>query len=227
MVRIRRAALAAALLMAAAGARAAAPSGPGPTPPDFTGATAAVAPVDYRVQPYDTFEVTVLQLDSVNRTVQVSPTGEIALPLAGILQVAGMTTKEIADLIAVRLSQHELQHPEVTVALKEAVNRKFTVEGSVTQPGVYPLTGSLTLMQGVATAKGSDQYADERHITVFRDIDGRHQTLTFNLDDVRRGKIQDPPIYPKDVIVVAGSKSKRFIRDVGPIIPLVYLLPRF
>ena len=110
------------------------------------------------VQPFDTLEVTVLQLETLNRTVEVNSVGVISLPLAGDFLVSGRTTKQIAKDIANRLGEHDLQNPQVTVtlkdasqstvSLKDAARRGFTVEGSVTQPGVYSIYGPTTLLRG-------------------------------------------------------------------------------
>jgi polysaccharide export outer membrane protein len=187
------------------------------------------------VQPFDTLDINVLQLDSLNRTVEVNSVGVITLPLAGDFNVVGKTTKQVAADIAERLGRHDLQNPEVTVTLKDpsqqtvslrdAARRGFTVEGSVAQPGVYSVYGPTTLLQGIAMAKGIDQYANEKHVTIFRDVAGRAVGQTYNLNNIRDGKIADPPIYPRDTIVVASSKTRRFIRDFAPIAPLVYLIP--
>ena len=76
-------------------------------------------------------------------------------------------------------------------------------------------------------AKGVDQYANEKNVTIFREVNGQNQGYLFSLVDIRRGKIADPPIYPKDTIVVATSKTRRFVRDFAPLAPLVYLVPKF
>lgn len=187
------------------------------------------------VQPFDVIEVNVLQLESLNRTVEVNSVGVITLPLAGDFTVVGKTTKQVAADIAERLGRHDLQNPEVTVTLKDpsqqtvslrdTARRGFTVEGSVTQPGVYSIYGPTTLLQGVAMAKGLDQYANERRVTLFRGANGRAEGEVYNLNDIRSGKIADPPIYPRDTIVVAVSKTRRFIRDFAPVAPLLYLIP--
>ena len=187
------------------------------------------------VQPFDVLDVNVLQLDSLNRTVEVNSVGVITLPLAGDFNVTGKTTRQVAAEIAERLGRHDLQNPEVTVTLKDpsqqtvslrdTARRGFTVEGSVTQPGVYSIYGPTTLLQGLAMAKGVDQYANEKHVAVFRDMKGRAEGEVYNLNDIRDGKIADPPIYPRDTIVVAVSKTRRFVRDFAPIAPLVYLIP--
>ncbi len=189
-----------------------------------------------RVQPYDTLDITVLQLDTLTRQVQVNGVGVLSLPMVGELNVAGQTTRQIAGEITTRL-KHDLQDPQVTVTLKEVsqqnaslkdvARRGITVEGSVTQPGIYPLYGPTTLLQGLAMAKGVDQYANEKSVTIFREVDGKSEGAIYNLASIREGKIADPPIYPKDTIVVAGSKVRRFVRDFAPIAPLVYFIPKF
>ena len=113
------------------------------------------------VQPFDVLDVNVLQLESLNRTVEVNSVGVITLPLAGEFNVMGKTTKQVAAEIAERLGRHDLQNPEVTVTLKDpsqqtvslrdTARRGFTVEGSVTQPGVYSIYGPTTLLQGLAS----------------------------------------------------------------------------
>lgn len=218
-------------MAASAGAQASSPLGDSSSDPAVSDSAAAE-----RVQPFDSLEVSVLQLPDMNRTVEVNAIGVISLPLAGDFNVAGKTTKQISADIAERLGRHDLQNPQVTVALKdasqgtvslkEAGRRGFTVEGSVAQPGVYSIYGPTTLLQGLALAKGLDQYANEKRVTIFREAQGRAQSAVYNLADIRDGKAIDPPIYPKDIIEVAGSKSKRFLRDFGPLIPLIYLLPR-
>ena len=66
--------------------------------------------------------------------------------------------------------------------------------------------------------------ANEKHVTIYRLVDGRRVSAIYNVDDVRGGKVADPRIYAGDVIVVALSNKRRLIRDYAPALPLVYLL---
>jgi len=194
-------------------------------PPDYT-PPAQQDLQDYHVGPFDVLDVSVLDVDNLNRSVVVSSTGVISLPLSGDFDVTGKTTDQIASEIALRLGRHDLQDPHVTVTLKDSASLKFTVEGSVLQPGVYPITTPMTLLQGLATAKGPDPVADEKRVTIYRLVDGRRESALYNVDDIRRGRTLDPRIYAGDVIVVAMSGKRRFIRDFGPALPLLYLLPK-
>lgn len=211
--------------MAIAASNAAVQDLPPPDPVSYD----TQAPTDYRVGPFDMLDVSVLQVDNLNRTVQVSPTGVISLPLSGDFNVTGKTTKQIEADIEARLSRHDLQDPEVTVTVKDSASLKFTVEGSVAQPGVYPIGGSTTLLQALATAKGTDQFADDKRVMIYRQVGGQRREAIYDVGDIRRGKTPDPQIYPGDLVVVAVSKSKRGVRDWSPLIPLValaYLLPK-
>ena len=207
------------------GARASSPAiAPSDLPPPNYTPPATGQLQDYRVGPFDVLDVSVLEVDNLSRTVVVSSTGVISLPLSGDIDVTGKTTDQIAAEIAHRLGEHDLQNPQVTVTLKDSASLKFTVEGSVLQPGVYPITGPMPLLQGLATAHGPDPVANEKHVTIYRLVDGRRVSAIYNVDDVRGGKVADPRIYAGDVIVVALSNKRRLIRDYAPALPLVYLL---
>ena len=130
------------------GARASSPAiAPSDLPPPNYTPPATGQLQDYRVGPFDVLDVSVLEVDNLSRTVVVSSTGVISLPLSGDIDVTGKTTDQIAAEIAHRLGEHDLQNPQVTVTLKDSASLKFTVEGSVLQPGVYPITGPMTLLQ--------------------------------------------------------------------------------
>jgi polysaccharide export outer membrane protein len=197
-----------------------------PPPDGFSSTTQSME--EYRVGVFDTLIIAVLQLDPPehpDHTVQVSPTGYISLPLAGDFKVAGKTTREIANDIALQLGKRELQDPQVTVMVKDAQSLKFTVEGSVAKPGVYPVSGPMTLLQGLATAQGSDQYADNRHVMLYRQVAGQKREAIYNLNDIRTGKMLDPPIYAQDLIIVPGSSTKRALRDYGALMSLLFFVP--
>jgi polysaccharide export outer membrane protein len=189
-------------------------------------ATAAPAAAsDYRIGPQDTLEIDVFQLNDLNRTVQVDSGGQILLPLLGQVPAAGKTSKELSNDIAAQLGDKYLNNPQVTVVVKDAQGQRITVDGAVTQPGVYSLTGPTTLMQAVALAKGPDtKMANLHKVTVYR-MDGpaRRQQL-YDLQAIRDGKTPDPLIYGKDVIVVDQSGGRGFLRDLGTVAPIISML---
>jgi len=180
---------------------------------------------DYRIGPQDTLEIDVFQLNDLNRTVQVDSSGQILLPLLGQVPAAGKTSKELSTDIAGQLSQKYVNNPQVTVIVKEAQGQRITVDGAVTQPGVYTLAGPTTLMQAVALAHGPDtKMANLHKVTVYRMDGASRTTQLYDLQAIRDGKKPDPLIYGKDVIVVDQSGGRSFLRDLGTVAPIVSML---
>ncbi len=188
-------------------------------------AAAPPASGDYRIGPQDTLEVDVFQLSDLNRTVQVDSSGRILMPLIGEVQASGKTSEQLSSDIAAQLGQKYVNHPQVTVVVKDAQGQRITVDGAVGQPGVYTLTGPTTLMQAVALAKGPDsKLANLHRVTVYRLEGVQRITASYDLQSIRDGKTADPLIYGKDVIVVDQSGGRTFLRDLGSVAPIVSML---
>ena len=103
-------------------------------------ASATTVPeTEYRIGPQDLMEVAVFGQPELARTVRVNSRGQISLPLIGQIDAVGLSSQQLERLIADRLSEKYLQDPQVTVFMKEFTTVRFTVEGAVNKPGVYPL----------------------------------------------------------------------------------------
>ncbi|RYG79592.1 MAG: polysaccharide export protein [Alphaproteobacteria bacterium] len=196
----------------------------GDLPPPTSGDSYAGVPA-YSIGPFDKLTVSVFGVPDISGEVTVDPQGRVSVPLAGTIEAAGKSPAELADLIAAKLRNY-VRDPNVTVGIKEAVSRTFTVDGQVKDPGVYQANGNLSLMRAIATAKGATEDADLSDVVVFRTVDGKQMAALYNLSAIRRGTYADPAIYPHDVIVVGDSPTSRMIRSLAPILatPLVLLL---
>jgi polysaccharide export outer membrane protein len=97
----------------------------------------------------------------------------------------------------------------------------FYVEGSVKNPGSYPIRGRLTVTQAIATAGGADQrLAKESATTLFRrGRNGERQAIPIDLDGIRSGRVPDLKIAENDVILVPMSTAKfvtqMFVSRIG------------
>lgn len=166
------------------------------------------------IRPFDTLRIDVFGIQELsNRRVRVDGNGQIAFPLIGNLTVSGLTTSEISQMIAARLSGEFVRDPQVTTNLEASENRSFTVYGAVRQPGVYPVVGEASLIQAVATARGLGEYGNGRDVIVFRTVGGQRMATLYNLDAIARGAYDDPRIYPNDTVVVGDSDSRRLFDD--------------
>lgn len=194
---------------------------------------AAASPGDieeYRIGPQDLLELQVFGVDALNRTVRVNSRGFISLPLVGLIQAAGLTSEQVEQALAAKLSENYLQNPQVSVFIKEFTSQRVTVEGEVKKPGVYPLKGRTTLLQTLATAEGLTTVADPNSVKVFRTdlTSGVRTTLEFDLEKIRTGEIRDPDVRNDDIVQVGKSMGKSIAKElIEFIVPFRVLSPRY
>ena len=174
----------------------------------------------YKLAPLDTVGITVFQVADLSRDYPIDQSGRLTMPLLGRVDAVGLSTTELSKVIATRLNAKFLRDPNVTVVLKESASRVVTVDGSVRQPGIYPATGPLSLVQVVALARGADELSNPHRVAIFRTIGGKRMAAAFDLVSIRRGKEQDPPIYPGDTVVVDGSGVRQAQRELMQSLPL-------
>lgn len=169
---------------------------------------------DYRVGPNDLLDIEVLDLDNMKRTVRVNAAGAISLPLIGAVTAVGLTAQELEALIAKRYSEKYLQNPQVSVFIKEFTTERITLDGAVVKPGIYPLTGQITLLRALALAGGFGPIANSSEVMLFRvNEKGERQVAVFDVDNIRAGKTDDPTIKGDDLIVVQRDATRRLLKD--------------
>lgn len=174
----------------------------------------------YVIGPFDRVAVDVYGVPDLSRTVQVDASGNIALPLAGVVAASGKTPSQIAAAIADRLRGRYVRNPEVTVNT-DATAQTFTVDGEVNAPGQFPVTGRMTLMRAVARAQGVTEFANTNYVVVFRTVGGRQYAALYDLRAVRSGAYADPEIYANDVVLVNESRGRRLFQLVIATSPLL------
>jgi len=184
----------------------------------------------YVIGPQDVLIVDVLGVeDMAEREIVVDAAGRISIPLAGSVEAAGNTPAELATLITQQLRANYMRDPQVSVNVKEAVSQLITVDGQVTQPGLYPVLGDMTLTSAIASAKGMAEFAKLDDVVVLRTVDGQRYAGVYNMAAIRRGNYPDPRVYANDVVIVGDSVARRRLQDLMTILPtvaspLIYLL---
>ncbi len=176
---------------------------------------------NYKILPSDKLSIKVFKSDDLTGDYDVDPAGNITLPLIGPVEAASLTTAQLDQRLTEKLGEKYLEHPDVSVSIKESTSRAVTVSGSVKEAGTYQVAGPVSLIQAVALAKGPDEQANPRRVAVFRTIQGARQAAAFDLVAIGRGQAQDPQIYPGDIIVVDGSALKAFQKQFFQSVPLL------
>jgi polysaccharide export outer membrane protein len=163
----------------------------------------AQLPKDYVIGLGDVLEVFVWRNEQLSREVVVRPDGGISLPLIQDIHAEGMTVLELKNEITHRFGEH-LNHPRVSVIVKQINSYKVSVLGRVTQPGVYPITGNTRLVEAISMAGGFTEWANKRKIRVITYEDGKEKEIIINYLKIAKGKDRSQNILLKrgDTIIV-------------------------
>lgn len=160
-------------------------------------------PGAYVIGEQDVLNINVWKEPDLSGTTVVRPDGKITLPLVNDIQVVGLTTKELQELLTEKLKPF-LTVPQVTVSPREINSRKVYVIGQVSHEGAFGINGTTTVLQMIAQVGGLRDFAKRKRIYVMRTENGKQIRYPFNYDDVIQGKRMNQNILlqPGDTVVV-------------------------
>jgi len=175
---------------------------------------------EFRLGALDMISINVFGADELTRRTRIDSAGNINLPLVGTVRAAGMTTQELSNNVADKLRGRYIRNPQVSVSVEEVVSQMVTIDGAVRVPGRYPVAGSTTLQQAIATAQGMSDTAQVTEVVVFRTVNGTRMVALFSMKDIREGRASDPEIFSNDIIVVGTSRSRAIWAQVAQVAPI-------
>jgi polysaccharide export outer membrane protein len=191
---------------------------------------APVSTGHYTVAPPDVIAFHAPGAGEIDGVVQrVRPDGKVALRLLGEVQVAGLTTQEIAEKLKAQLSRYYIE-PEVVVEVAKYNSQQYFVFGEVANPGPKPYTGRDTLVKALAAAHPTF-LAWRSQIRVVRpdSSGGESKVIIVDLDRmVHSGDVeQNVLLQPGDIIEVpptplawVGHRVRELLYPVTPAVRL-------
>lgn len=167
-------------------------------------AVAADKPVIYQLHPGDTVLVSVWGEDKLKQQVVVLPDSSITLPLAGRIEIGGLSSSDVEQLIAKKLKKYLKEDPVVTVVIVGIDGNRAYVMGKVLKPGPLIISGPITVLQAISTAGGLDKFADESGIKVIRATPKGQEVLPVHYSDIISGRNMSTNIQLRadDTVVV-------------------------
>ncbi len=108
---------------------------------------------DYIIGSEDVLEISVYQVDELDRDLRVSSTGYIKMPLIGAIKAAGLTTAELESELMSKYMKY-LQEPLVSVFIKEYKSQRITVLGAVKSPKVHIVRNQNFLLDMLSLSGG-------------------------------------------------------------------------
>ncbi len=177
----------------------------------------------------------VAQLGSTNNSSNqssgfvVADDGTINVPLVGIFNVVGKTTREVEKMIAARIVElGDMEEPTVNVTL---ANFRVSVMGEVKSPGVVEADGQrLTLLEALSRAGDLPATARRDSILVVRENGGVRSAYYVDLtqsDDVFNSPAyylqQNDVVYvkPNNSVRVQGSSTLSTIGAISSVVGVV------
>jgi polysaccharide export outer membrane protein len=157
----------------------------------------------------DRLRVIVFGEEDLSGEFVVDSTGIVALPLVGDVEAAGSSVREFQQRVEAALRNGFLVNPRVSA---EVLNfRPFYILGEVEQPGEYPFTNGLTVLNAVATAGGFTPLANQTRVFIKPAGEDSEREITLSAatpvapgDTIRiskgafyiLGEVQRPGEYP-------------------------------
>ena len=170
----------------------------------------AIGPGD--ILSIEVFDTPELSTDSAH----VSESGQINLPVLGLVKVEGLNPIQAAVRIESELRSHGLMlDPHVTVTVLQYASEVATVLGAVRSPGVYPVIGDRHLLDVLALAGGVSATAG-KIVTIAHRDDPRHPVIIRLVQNAQSlGAQQNPIILPDDTIDVGRAGIIYILGSVG------------
>ncbi|MBI1326424.1 MAG: polysaccharide export protein [Alphaproteobacteria bacterium] len=146
---------------------------------------------NYRVSSGDKLKVVVFGEDNLTGTYTVDGSQHLVLPLVGAVYVAGLSTREVEDVLEQKYADGYLVGPQITVEVAEG--RPFYIMGEVRKPGGYAYIENMSVLNAVAVSGGFTYRADTDDIIILRKTGGREDIFDVDMTD---------PVMPGDVVTV-------------------------
>jgi len=171
----------------------------------------------YEVRPDDSFDVIFEITPEYNQTVVVQPDGFITMRSVGDIRVQGLTVSQVTDKLREAYGKI-LNHPMVSIVLKDFAKPYFVVDGQVKNPGKYDLRDDTTVVQAIAVAGAFLPSAKHSQVVLFRRVSDQWTQAT--LLDVKkmennRNLAEDIHLQPGDMLFVPKNRFSK----IAPFIP--------
>jgi polysaccharide export outer membrane protein len=174
------------------------------------------ASADYVVGPEDVLSITSYDQLDLSGKFAIEADGTFAYPMIGRVKAGGLTMRQVEAELKRRLkSEGFFRDPQLTVAVDQYKSQKIFVVGEVRNPGAYPLSGNVTLIEALARAGSTLPTASGEAVIVHAtssasaapDTDLQN-VVRVNLRELEKGALsQNTMLRGGDTIFVPRAES--------------------
>ncbi len=141
-----------------------------------------------------------------NMGYRVDADGYIDYPVVGKIKVAGLTLRQVKDILSVKLKEY-VKDPVVEASI---INYKVTVMGEVPHPGsIITPNHKISVIDALAAAGDITITGRKDNVLVIRETEGKREFARLNLNS--RTVFSSPYYYLKqnDIVYVEPARLKR------------------
>ena len=162
----------------------------------------------------DLLEVSVYGAPEFTKQVRVADSGDVSLPLLGLVQVSGLSVRQAELLVQQRLSAGGFfNDPQVSIFEREYATQGISVLGEVQKPGIYPLLGSRKLYDAISAAGGVTPKSGNTITVTHRRQPKEPQSVVLPPNQTFPPQV-NIDIFPGDTVVVSKAGIIYVVGDV-------------
>jgi polysaccharide export outer membrane protein len=167
------------------------------------------------IAPGDLLHIQVADTPDMDEDARVTDRGMVPIVGIGDVKVAGLTPGDAAAVVHDKLIDgHYLNHPQVSIIVKEFATQQVSVIGEVKTSGSYPIATPRPILAVLALAGGLNSEAN-RHILIERQGDQQHPLDYYVSNDGMQAIKQQVMVNPGDTVVVSRAGIVYILGDVN------------
>lgn len=179
-----------------------------------TDATRNVGREKIRIGAGDLVEISLYGVADFKNESRVSESGELSVPLAGPVNVGGLTIEEAQERVAKALKDGGyFRDPHVMILIRDFASQGISILGEVTKPGVYPAMSTRRLYDIVSLAGGFGPKAGKTITITHRDHPDQPEKVILSSDQTKSME-SNVEVYPGDTILVGRAGVVYVVGDV-------------
>lgn len=177
---------------------------------------------DYLIDTGDVLEISVWQVEDLQRKVVVRPDGKISFPLIGDVIAEGRSIESLSSEIAEKLKIY-IKSPQVSVIVSSFGGKKVIILGEVANKGIIRFTEPIRIIEALALSGGYMESAGLKSVLVIRGDLGKHvDVIVLDVLDILKGNLRENIYIQKgDIVFVPRSfvgNVAYFIRQISPLL---------
>jgi polysaccharide export outer membrane protein len=180
-------------------------------PAPTTGDKAAAKAPLLQLGPGDSVSIQVYGQPDLSTAVYVADDGTLSVPLAGDIQVAGLSPSQASSRVEAALKSHKiLVDPHVTLTVTQSRSQRVSVLGQVGTPGRYPVESNTSIFDLLAQAGGITATGSDIVYVIRQDKDGKEVRYPVDLKGLASGSGAIPSLALKGGDSVFVPKAEQF-----------------